>query len=264
MTKTELLTRFAPDDQSRIALARLLDKAELTHTRDVPSHTPFLSSAEQALAQNLLAAAGHPRCLFYGGYPEPSRAVCLFLPSWQEDFTPGGEDDPLAALELPLPPGSSLTHRDFLGAMMGLGITRELVGDILVGEDACQVVCLRSALPILLSQWSEVGRYPVRPRELPLSQLRPVEARVEERHETFQSLRFDAVAAAAFRIPRSRAALLISGGHLLLNHLPCAKPDRLLREGDVLTGKGLGKCVLAQVAGQSRKGRTVVTLRRYL
>lgn len=263
MTKTEILDRCAVDADSRLTLGRVLDKAQMTESRNVPGHSQFLSDGEQALSRKALEHMGNPRHLFWGGYEGASRRVCVFLPDWQEKFLPEGEDDPLAAVEIPMPREANLTHRDFLGAMMGLGLTREVTGDILVGEDKCQVVCLKSVLGILLSQWSEVGRYPIKIREIPLSALEPMESAGKIKTETFQSLRFDAVAASGFGISRAKAASYISSGKVLLNHLPCTKPDRILEAGDSLSGKGLGKCVLKQVNGQSRKGRIIVELERF-
>lgn len=263
MSKQDILDHLAPDAQSRMALARVLDKAEYARTRNVPAYSQFLTDGEQGLAEKALAAAGVGRYRFWGGYEEAERQVCLFLPDWLEDFAPGGEEDPLAAVEVTAPQDAKLTHRDYLGAMMGLGLDRDGLGDILPGAAGCQVVCLKTVLPALLTQWLEVGRYQVRVRELPLGELTPGEKDVKLRRETFQSLRFDAVAAAGFNISRAKAASLISGGHIQLNHLPCVKPDRILEPGDSLTAKGLGKCVLARVTGQSRKGRIMVELERY-
>mgnify|MGYP001038445635 FL=1 len=264
MDKTKVLDHLAADADSRMSLARLLDQLELCRRRDIPTHSHFLSDGEQALAVQAIAAAGEIRWTLEGGFAAASRKVCRFLPDWME--TP--DEPPLAAVEVKLPRegegAKKLSHRDFLGSLMGLGITRDLLGDILVGEDTGQVVCLASALPILLEQWREVGRYSASPKEIPLSRLTPAEEMVQRRTETFQSLRFDAVAASAFRIPRSKAAALISGGRLLLNHLPCTKPDRLLQEGDSLNGKGLGKCKLTKVNGLSRKGRILVEMERYV
>lgn len=263
MTKRDILARLAVDDDRRLTLARVLDKAEYSRTRNVPAGTHFLTDGEQKLCEKALAAVGGPRHLLWGGYPEAERRVCVFLPDWAEEFLPGGEDDPLAAVELPVPKDSGLSHRDFLGAMMGLGLTRDVAGDILVGESVCQVVCLKSALPLLLREWTEVGRYPVKVREVPLDELTPGEKDVKVRRETFQSLRFDAVMAAGFNLSRAKAAGLIAGGKVQLNHLPCTKPDRLLEPGDSMTSKGLGKCVLARVTGESRKGRIMAELERY-
>lgn len=260
MDKTKILDHLAADADSRSSLARLLDQLELCRRRDIPTHSHFLSDGEQKLAQQAVAAAGGGRWTLEGGYETASRRVCCFLPDWMEE----AQEHPISAVEVALPREGKLSHRDFLGALMGLGITRDLLGDILVGERACQVVCLSSALPILLSQWNEVGRYTVSPKEIPLSALTPVESNVERFQETFQSLRFDAVASSAFRIPRSKAASLISSGRLLLNHLPCTKPDRILEEGDSLSGRGLGKCRLIKINGLSRKGRMIVEMERFI
>ena len=78
------------------------------------------------------------------------------------------------------------------------------------------------------------------------------------------TLRLDAVVASGFSLSRSKASQLIATGRVSVNHLECLKTDRLVEEGDVLTCRGLGKCVLAQVGGQSRKGRVILTLHRYL
>ncbi len=259
MTKTEILTRYCVDAASRLALARVLDKAELARTRDIPAHSQFLTDGEQKLADQALAAFGNPRRRFWGGYEGAERRVCVFLADWEEDMT----DDPLTALEVTPPPDAQLSHRDYLGAMMGLGLNREGLGDILVADGRGQVVCLKTVAPALLRDWREVGRYAVSVREIPLAALEPGEKDVKVRRETFQSLRFDAVAAAGFGLSRAKAAALIASGRVQLNHLPCTKPDRILEPGDSMTSKGLGKCVLARVTGESKKGRVMAELERY-
>ena len=260
MNKADILAHVAVDEQSRLTLARVLDKADYTRLRNVPAHSQFLTDGEQILADKALTAAKCERWSFWGGYEGAERKICIFLPDWAEEM----DEEPLAAVEVTAPMGAKLSHRDYLGAMMGLGLTREAAGDLLVSNDRCQVVCLRSILPTLLTQWVEVGKWSVHVREIPLSELEPGEDDVKIRRETFQSLRFDAVAAAGFGLSRAKAASLISGGRILLNHLPCTKPDRILAQGDSLSGKGLGKCVLARVTGESRKGRIMVELERYV
>ena len=266
MNKTELLDRCARSGEERTLLARVLDKLELAQNRGVPAHTPFLSPGEQAALADLLAAWGHPRHLFWGGYPDAERRVCAFLPDWQEeDGLLSDPEGPLAALEAKFPAGAGLGHRDILGALMGLGITREKVGDILLpGPGACQVVVLRDALPILLSQWEGAGRWKVSLEAIPLDRLAPKPAQVKTIRDTVATPRLDAVLAAGFSLSRSKAAGYISAGKVAVNHRECLKSDKLVEEGDVLTCRGLGKCVVKEVPGQSRKGRTMLVLERYL
>ena len=266
MTKKELLDRCARDGEERILLARVLDKLELSQNRGVPAHTPFLSPGQRALVADLLAAWGKPRHLFWGGYPDSERQVCLFPAGWQEeDDVLSDPEGPLTAIEAGFHAGASLTHRDILGSLMGLGIGRELVGDILLPRAGlCQVVVLRETAPILLSQWEGAGRYQVSLTEIPLDRLTPSPPQVKTIRDTVAAPRLDAVTAAGFSLSRSRAAALIAAGKVSLNHRECLKADRTVAEGDTLTCRGLGKCVVKEVPGQSKKGRTMLVLERYL
>ncbi len=267
MTKKELLDRCAKNADDRLLLARVLDKAELAFDRGVPSCTQFLSPGEQAAVTDLLNACGHPRHLFFGGFEDAERRVCAFLPDWQEeeDFLEG-EDMAVCAVETQFPGGGSLTHRDILGSLMGLGITREKLGDILLPEPGtCQVVVLKEAVSILTSQWEGAGRYKCREvRQIPLSSLAPKPPQIKTIRDTVASPRLDAVLSSAFSLSRSKAAAYIAGGKVAVNHRECLKSDKTVEEGDVLTCRGLGKCVVKEVPGQSRKGRTMLVLERYI
>ena len=266
MTKKELLDRCAHSGEERMLLARVLDKLELAENRGVPAHTPFLSPGEQASVTDLLNAWGRPRHLFWGGYPDGERRICAFLPDWQEkdDFLSDPEG-PLTAVQARFPADASLRHRDILGSLMGLGLTREKLGDILLPEPGkCQVAVLREAAPILLSQWEGAGRWKVSLSEIPLSGLAPKPAQVKTIRDTVATPRLDAVLAAGFSLSRSKAAACISAGKVAVNHRECLKGDKFVDEGDVLTCRGLGKCVVKEVPGQSKKGRTMLVLERFL
>ena len=247
-----------------MVLARALDQMERAANRSIPCATQFLSPAQRAALEPLLAACGHPKHLFHGGYEGAERTVCVFLPDWQEpeDWT---AEDELAAIEAAYPPtGADLTHRDLLGGLMGIGLTREKAGDILVGDTAAQIVCLKEAAPIILSQFDQAGRYRLRLKEIPLSALSPAPAEVKLIHDTVSTLRLDAVLASGFSLARGKAADLVTTGRVSLNHRECLKPDKPVAEGDILTCRGLGKCVVKTVGGQSRKGRIIIEIERYL
>ena len=128
MNKTELLGKLSADPEERLLLARALDKLELCRTRNIPAHTQFLSLAEQAAAERLIAASGHPAHLFWGGFGDAERKLCVFLPDWMspEDWRLDA-DCPLSAVRIACPPGGGLTHRDYLGSILGLGITLSLI-----------------------------------------------------------------------------------------------------------------------------------------
>ena len=266
MNKKELLDRCARSGEERILLARVLDKLELAQGRDVPAHTPFLSPGEQVAVTDLLNAWGHPRHMFWGGYPDSERNICFFPAGWQEeDSVLSDPEGPLAAVQAKFPANASLSHRDILGSLMGLGVTREVLGDILLPEPGlCQIVALREAVPILLSQWEGAGRYKAGLTEIPLDRLTPKPAQVKTIRDTVATPRLDAVTASGFSLSRGKAAGLISSGKVSLNHRECLKADRQVAEGDVITCRGFGKCVVKEVPGQSKKGRTMLVIERYV
>ena len=265
MHKTELLDRLARDGEERLLLSRVLDKLELTRRRSIPAHTGFLSQAERGAAEGLIAACGHPEHLFFGGYEGAERTVCVFLPEWlsPEDWQ-AGEDCPVRALRCSFQAGAGLTHRDFLGAILGLGITREKLGDLLVGEASCDVLVLSELSDYLLQNLDSAGRTRLRVSPIPLDRLAVPEVRVKTIHDTVAALRLDAVTASAFSLSRGKAADAVSAGRVQLNHRDCLKPDRPVAQGDVIACRGLGKCVVREAGGLSKKGRVIITIDRYL
>ena len=265
MNKTELLTRLSADADERLVLARVMDKLEFTQNRSVPAHTFFLTLAQQEAAERLIAACGHPAHLFWGGWEGAERKLCAFPPDWMEaEAFQTGEECPITAVTVAVPPDAKPTHRDYLGAILGLGLTREKIGDLLVGEGVCQVLLLREVERVLLTQLSQVGRARVKVTACPLAELRPPEQKTRTIRDTVAALRLDAVASTGFSLSRSKMASLISSGKLTLNGRECDKPDRVVEAGDVLTCRGMGKCVLTEVSGTSKKGRIMIVMERYL
>lgn len=266
MTKTELLNRCAGDEDARFLLSRVLDRLSDAETRSIPAHTSFLSPGEQAAVEDMLRArGGAPRYVLFGGFPGAERRICVFLPDWQEEADVlAAPEGPIAAVRARFPRDVSLTHRDFLGALMGLGITREKLGDLLVGEGVCDILVLREALPILMTQFDTAGRARLTLSEIPLLELRPAPQEVKTVRDTVQTLRLDAVLGSGFSLSRTRSAELIHAGRVEIDHRPCDKPDRLVSQGAVLTCRGLGKCVLKECDRLSKKGRVMIVMERYV
>lgn len=263
MTKTELLNKLARDGEERLLLARAMDKLELARTRSVPGHTGFLSPQERVSVENLLNACGHPRHLFYGGFEGAERTVCAFLPDWHEEDVWRASDCPIKAVRCTWSNGT-LSHRDFLGSILGLGLDREKIGDLLVGDGECHILALEDVADFLTMNLDQAGRVRLKTAPMDLADLKPPEVKIKPIRDTVSSLRLDAVAAAGFSLSRGKAADLIASGKFQLNHRECLKPDRPVAEGDVMSCRGLGKCVLKEVGGPSKKGRIMILLERYV
>ena len=236
-------------------IKRARDLARRCEQRGVPTSTGFLTPAERCAVEHD-PALRDARPVFHGGYPEAERTIAFFLPDWMEEDALDLSEH-ICALRLTAffgEPG----HRDCMGAILGMGVGREWVGDILVDGPQAIVLCQPSVLRHLLSI-EKVGRYGVRAEQIPLAEIPVKERRFEERRFTVMSPRLDAVAAGLFRLSRSETARQIALGVLSLNYAPCLKPDAPVREGDVLSLRGADKGRIAELGGSSRKGRLFVT-----
>ena len=116
----------------------------------------------------------------------------------------------------------------------------------------------------MLLHLEQAGRVRLRLAPVALERLSPPPVQGKLIRDTVSSLRLDAVAASGFSLARSKAADLISSGRFQLNYRECVKPDRAVAQGDVISCRGLGKCVVQEVGGTSRKGRILLVLERYV
>lgn len=265
MDKGQLLDRLGLTGEDRLTLAKVLDRAEQAERRNIPAATDFLSPAQQTQARDLLRLAGIPESAYaaLGGYEGAERRLFLFLPDWLEGADAESQS-PIRCLRAAFREEEQLTHRDFLGSLMGMGIVREKIGDILVGPESADLVVLDTVAEFLLSSWNSAGRARLRVSAIEPDNLHiPVSGRKEVR-DTVSSLRLDAVVSSGFRMARGKAAALIESGRVQVNWRECVKPDKLLAAGDTVSARGFGKFELAEVGGLTKKGRISIVLQVYV
>lgn len=258
----EIIHKLAQSQEERLLLSRVLEQAEVCRARSYPTYTRFLDLHETELARRLLAAVGETG-RFWGGYDGAERTVLAFLPDWLEDIPAEGEDCPLAAIRCLRHRSDVLTHRDYLGSLMGLGLRRDGIGDILVGDHGADLVVTRALAPYLLTHYGRAGRKRLEVSEIPLAALHIPAQAVTYLRDTVASMRLDAVTAAMFRLPRAKAADAVRAGRVFLNQMECLRPDREVAVGDRITLRGMGRGEVDGVLGESKKGRIVVTFKRF-
>lgn len=261
-TRTEILRALAADENDRLMLSRLLDKLELCRSRAYLTSTRFLDPRERALAEEAVRLFGaSSESVFYGGSEDAERVIALFFPDY---LTPelAVQDAPIALLRAEKSPADALTHRDYLGALMGLQIERAMVGDIFVHEGGADLFVLREVADFLLLNWSRAGRRRITVTEVPVSGLRRAAADEIEGEGSVASLRLDSVAALIFGLSRAQAQEQAAHGQVYLNNRACLKPDQEVREGDRITVRGHGRAKLTALGGVSRKGRQFIRFTR--
>ena len=205
-----------------------------------------------------------PGLLFFGGFEDAERAMAVYAPEYLDENWLTSEESPVACLQCTWFEGDNLTHRDLLGALMGAGISRESVGDICVGAGICQIFVTEQIAPYILQNLCTASRVKLHVEAIPLSQVQIKEPETKEVRDTVASLRLDSIISSGFRIGRSLAAQYISGGKAAVDGLLCEKPDRNVPEGAKISVRGLGKCKLRCVGGQTKKGRISIIIDRYV
>lgn len=260
---TALAKRFAQTEEDRLMLKKVLDKKDAAERKSAPSNTKFLSQRQAVMCTAMLKAAGNPEHIYLGGYDDAERRVLFFPPDWM-DWTPEGDESPIAAVRCEFSKENTLSHRDILGAMMGLGIERETVGDILVSEGEAFIIVLREILPFVLQNLDSAGRSRLTATEIPQSELKVPAASFTLKKDTVSSLRLDSVVSSGFNTSREKAAELIRSGRVSLDHLECTKPDKPVVQGARISARGLGKIELHEVGGLTKKGRTAITIKKFV
>ena len=263
MDKGTLLDRLGAAGEDRLLLARILDRAQQAQSRNIPTSTDFLSPQQQMLAKDLLRLAGisETAYLWLGGYEGAERKLLLFLPDWME---PDMAESPIRVLRASFRAEDQLNHRDFLGSLMGMGIVREKIGDILVGEGSADILVLDTIEDFLLQSWTSAGRTKLIVTAVDIAFVHIPQLKCELVKDTVSSLRLDSIVSTGFRMARGKAAELIASGRVQVNWRECTKPDKLLSAGDTVSARGFGKFELTEVGGLTKKGRTSITVKRYL
>ena len=261
MDKRTLLDRAAASPEERLLLGRVWDKYEQCRMKNLPAATAFLSPQEQAAARRLLGAMGvEEGFLFFGGYEGAERCQLHFLPEWVWE----AEGGCVRALRCTWHHSGVLTHRDFLGSLMGMGVTRESVGDILVSDESADVLVSGGIADFLVQSWDSAGRVHLKVEEIPLEHIHIPVAKTKTIRDTVSSLRLDSVVSSGFSISRGKAAEAIEGARVQLNWTECRKCSAEVAQGDTVSVRGLGKCTVEEVGNQTKKGRIFISIKRYL
>jgi len=234
-------------------LAEKAFKARYTASR-------FLTPAEARSISEYFARRRDIALSFEGGYEGAERTRAVFL---NRDWGAYDRADLLTALKIEYRLQDVLGHRDVLGALMALGIERDTVGDITIGDGCATLVCLPEMGGYIAENLTKAGRMGISVSEIGLDELPVKQENLVEKTGTVASLRLDAVMCAAFGFSRTKAAEFIAEGLVQLDHQVCLQPAKEVNEGALLSIRGLGRAKLLKTGGVSKKGRLFVRIGLY-
>jgi len=266
MDKRKITDSFSSNNDEKYLIAMILDLAEECEKKNVIKSSYFLSESEAATVERAISCAGYNYILF-GGSDDSERKCFVFIPYlfYCDDYTPSLSETEISILNVQLNSydfDSKLTHRDYLGALLGCGVKREMIGDIYVSGKGAYVVLKSSIFTFIVDTLKEVGRYKVKCVEA--NELPEIEPKFKEIRTTVASMRIDGVISAAFNVSRTHSSELLREGRVFVNGRPVSKPDHTIDEGDKLSVRGKGKIAISQIDGKSNKGRIRLLINKYI
>ncbi len=265
MLSKEGLLKSIQKPEDRLVMAKLLDRAEATARKNRFSHSEFLDPHQVVLAEKVLASFGVCEYTFQGGYPAAERSLVLFRHEYADDDELEEYASGLIKVLSVTPSArNSLSHRDYLGALMALGIKREVTGDIIVSEEQCSIIVLSEMAEYISGNLQKVGNTGVSVKILDIFDLSVPEPKAADIKTTVAALRLDSVCAPAFGISRSKAVEFIKAGRVHLNWEMALNPDKAVKEGDTISLKGKGRAVLEKVGGRTRKDRLAILIKKLI
>ena len=263
--KREELLSLAQQPEDRLLISQLWDKMSQAEKYFQPACTPFLDLRQQNLYRTAMERMGNRGFFLYGGYPQAERRLALFLPDYME--TPDDiplEDNPICALRARPRGGVELNHRDYLGSLMGLGIRREMVGDILVSPQSADILLTAEMGEYVRHNLEKAGHASIVMEPVALENLLIPPLQFKTLRDTVPSLRLDAVLTVAFSLSRGEAAECIRRGLVQVDGADALKGDKPVPEGARISLRGKGKAILAQIGGLSKKGRIQIEVHKLI
>ncbi len=244
-------------------VSKVYDKADKVFCQQVLEITDFLDPNQLNIAEQVVNSFPDITALFYGGFPDAERKkVGIFPKEWNVSI------DQLGLIVLNVQGNfkfTSISHRDVMGTVLGLGLKREKLGDILVQEDEDRIIIVidQSISQYIIQNMTHIKNTPVSVDIIDHDHLPSQTEHTREISGTVSSLRLDAVASVGFGASRSKMTQLIKAERVKLNWQPVADPKSSVKAGDVVSLRGKGRIEISDIGGKSRKGRSHIVLKRY-
>ncbi|MBC8590441.1 RNA-binding protein [Wansuia hejianensis] len=250
-------TSHIQDPTKIVKIRRVLDKLEIVLNNYIVETTDFLDPYEISLSKSILNRFVDIDYLVLGGFHEAERKILVIYPDFLnlEDISVG-----ITAIKI-TGDLDKLSHKDFLGAILNLGIDRSKVGDILVHGNYGYIIVKEEVNNFILYNLEKIGNQNVKVKNTPLEEVESPEIKYKELIRFISSLRLDSVISAAYNLSRKESMNLIKMGKVKVNWETIDKASRLIEQGDIISVRGFGRLSLYRIDGISKKGRLKCEIR---
>lgn len=250
-----LLAALSQED--KLFVRHILDLYELSEKRSMPVFSTFMDLGSRAVCEEVLSAVKINGC-FYGGFEDAERTVLGFYPDYLE---PEFSDFPIKCVKFSFRKADKLSHRDILGSLMSMQIKREMLGDIIVSE-GCAEAMIYDTIASEAESICKIGRIGVSASLIEAPDLLP-EKKFRLISGTVSSMRIDCISALAMNVSREKASSALKSEKIMLNYRTVSDNDKAVFKGDILSIRGYGKFRIAEIGGETKKGRIHLSIEKY-
>ncbi len=266
---------FAFDTKEQKLFYAKLDDLEKRARGGKISHSSFMTPSESYKAEKYFEAKGNKdKICFFGGYFAAQRKQIFLLPQYIVDsadelniydIIEGDLDESIVALNIRGSGFRTLSHRDYLGGILSLGIEREKLGDICITDDNSAIVfCSSEVADFIIYELSSIGADKVRVERITVDKNMESTQKYQHFSDTVASERLDCVVASLFNLSREKAQNLISGGFVEYNYETAVKSDCRIEKNDIISARGYGKYIIRDVSQATKKGRLRLFAEKYI
>ena len=254
--------------EEKLILSRVLDKINFCETRNQIQVTDFLDLAQQQLIKKFLQTQKVENYIFFGGFDEAERKLAIFYPTklaeliekQKIDF---GEWIKVIRITLPNENKGKYDHKNYLGALMKLGIKREKLGDILVDENGADIIIHKDILNFLQNNLLELTRFQKSKIEvISLKNIRIIQIQKKQITITVSSMRLDNVVSELAKCSRNKALELLEQERVFVNFVQISKQTKEIKENDKITIRGKGRFEIKELLGNTKKGKIMVLVEK--
>lgn len=264
MNRKDILDKYEEED--RILISKVMEKVERVKTRNVVEVTDFLDLRQKELVKELLKKLQWENAIFYGGIEEAERVALFIIPDKLKEM---GESitkkEGLLGIRIDLPKElmGEYGHKNYLGAIMKLGVKREKVGDILVREEGADVILKEEIAEYLLTSLQELTRFrKAEIRQISVAEIKKVEIEKEEIEIIIPSLRLDCVVTELLHLSRSAAKKILEEERVFVNFKLETKSAKEIKIGDKITIRGKGRFELKSLERKTKGDNLVVKVEK--
>ena len=249
--------------EEQFLTGRFLDMAERTYRTDRPVFSEFLNLNEQNVLLSIVNQLPPVNYELVGGYIYSERKLLRFSSRSYDDSNISA---PISVIRCePVNPkfADKLTHRDYLGSIMNLGINRNTIGDFIIKDNLCYIICLDSISEYILQNLTKVKHTLVKTELADICELDMCQPKLTEMTGFVASNRVDSIISMVFNMSRSGAGECISQGNVFVNSRQINSRSVELKEKDIVSVRGTGRFIFNQVVSTTKKNRLMISISRY-